>query len=175
MQGTKTWILPLTVGEHTVRNLEKLGFSIDPRIYDMIHLEREKEKELADLETQSNTEIVISNLPFYPFQKVAVAWMVKAGGGINAMPVGVGKTLMAIGTVEILNCQKILVIAPKSLLYQWQNEIKLWQPTWNTMVIEGDKQKRKDLYWEYKIMTTPSILIVSYEIARIDKEQLCLL
>ena len=43
------------------------------------------------------------------------------------------------------------------------------------MVIEGDKQKRKDLYWEYKIMTTPSILIVSYEIARIDKEQLCLL
>src|SRR3990167_3935358 len=33
MQGTKTWILPLTVGEHTVRNLEKLGFSIDPRIY----------------------------------------------------------------------------------------------------------------------------------------------
>lgn len=165
--GTRTWKLPLTVNEHTLRNLEKLGFSVDPAIFDAIKSRITRDADLERLEHQPDAALETA-LPLYPFQRTAAAWMSTAGGGINAYPVGTGKTMMTVATIEQLRAQRVLVVSPKSLLYQWQSEVNKWQPTWNTVVIDGPAAARHNLYFQYRTATTPAVLIVSYDIARRD-------
>jgi SNF2 family DNA or RNA helicase len=72
-----------------------------------------------------------------------------AGRSILADDMGLGKTIQAIGTVQLLHehrhIQKVLIICPTSLKYQWQSEIEKFT-TAAAMVIEGNYLNRKNLY-----------------------------
>ncbi|MEP7238916.1 MAG: DEAD/DEAH box helicase [Ferruginibacter sp.] len=82
---------------------------------------------------------------------------------------GLGKTIQAIGVAQLMHeykqVQKILIICPTSLKYQWQSEIEKFS-TGTVKVIEGNYLNRQQLYKEeghlYKI--------VSYNMAVNDVE-----
>lgn len=107
----------------------------------------------------------------FPYQTEGILFCAAAGRSILADDMGLGKTIQAIGVVQLmhekLNVQKVLIICPTSLKYQWQSEIDKFC-TSAVQVIEGNYLNRKTQYEEeghlYKI--------VSYHAAVNDSELL---
>lgn len=93
-------------------------------------------------------------------------------GGILADDMGLGKTLQTISyllsEVEMTaDRYQALVIAPASLLYNWQKEIEKFAPTLSSAVIIGSKTQRKSLLERNK---DTNILITSYPTLRKDQD-----
>lgn len=67
-------------------------------------------------------------IPIYPYQRQAVLLAAEAGRMLLADEMGLGKTIQAIVACEIMaqefGVQKVLVICPTSLKYQWKQEIE---------------------------------------------------
>ncbi len=85
-----------------------------------------------------------------PYQRVGVQWLSTLHryglGGILADDMGLGKTLEAIAFLSTLSDEKPrLVVAPKSVLYNWENEFHHWAPSLPVYVIDGNKEKRLSL------------------------------
>lgn len=95
----------------------------------------------------------------HPYQKKGVAFAVQAGRALIADEMGLGKTLQAIAASEVFKkefgIQKVLVVCPTSLKYQWKSEIEKFTDS-SAHVIEGLKLKREPQYADdtifYKIV-----------------------
>ncbi|MDR3338608.1 MAG: hypothetical protein LBT25_00685 [Candidatus Symbiothrix sp.] len=63
----------------------------------------------------------------FPYQLEGVRFAFEAGRSLIADEMGLGKTIQAIGTCQLLRketgIEKVLIICPTSLKYQWQSEI----------------------------------------------------
>jgi hypothetical protein len=85
----------------------------------------------------------------FPYQIEGILFCAAAGRSILADDMGLGKTIQAIGAVQLLHehrqVQKVLIICPTSLKYQWQSEIEKFT-TAKAMVIEGNYLNRQNLY-----------------------------
>jgi SNF2 family DNA or RNA helicase len=103
----------------------------------------------------------------YNYQKEGVLKMAKAGRSINADDMGLGKTIQAIATAEIMarefGIEKVLIICPTSLKYQWKNEIEKFSNR-DAFVLEGLPEKRKKLYQE----RSEFFKIITYDVVRRD-------
>ena len=95
----------------------------------------------------------------HPYQKQGVAFAVQAGRALIADEMGLGKTIQAIAAAEVLKrefgIQKVLIVCPTSLKYQWKSEIEKFTDS-SVHVIEGLKPKREPQYADenmfYKIV-----------------------
>jgi SNF2 family DNA or RNA helicase len=77
---------------------------------------------------------------------------------LNRNPMGLGKTVEAIVTAKHLKAKSILIVAPKIVMSQWRDQIKVWWPERSEDVfIYGatDAKKRK--------VAPKSIVIINYE------------
>jgi SNF2 family DNA or RNA helicase len=85
----------------------------------------------------------------FPYQTEGILFCAAAGRSILADDMGLGKTIQAIGVAQLLQehgqVQKVLIICPTSLKYQWQSEIEKCT-TATTTVIEGNYLNRQKLY-----------------------------
>ncbi|MCB9356848.1 MAG: DEAD/DEAH box helicase family protein [Lewinellaceae bacterium] len=107
----------------------------------------------------------------FPYQKRGVWFAVHAGRCLLADEMGLGKTIQAIGAAELLRrelgIQKVLVVCPTSLKYQWKTEIEKFTDA-PVHVVEGLKNKRLEQY-----ENSPAFFqIVSYNTMANDAEQL---
>lgn len=68
----------------------------------------------------------VQNSRLYAFQKVAIQFMVANERALIGLAPGLGKTACAIYAAAEVRANKVLIIAPLSLLYHWQNEIGNW-------------------------------------------------
>jgi SNF2 family DNA or RNA helicase len=85
----------------------------------------------------------------YPFQEEASTRMVDRGQMLLAMVMGAGKTVTTISALEDLIAQqeidRILVVVPSSLKYQWLREIKKF--TDSTAVVIDGPPKAREVLW----------------------------
>ncbi|WP_425447036.1 SNF2-related protein [Dethiothermospora halolimnae] len=89
-------------------------------------------------------------------------------GGILADDMGLGKTLQAITYIYNLKGEfPSLVIAPSSLIYNWQDEIEKFAPDINSIVISGSKDSRRELI---STISSYDLVITSYPLIRRDIE-----
>jgi SNF2 family DNA or RNA helicase len=100
----------------------------------------------------------------FPYQIEGVLFCLLAGKSILADDMGLGKTIQAIATAQVmhehLQVQKVVIVCPTSLKYQWQSEIKKFTNS-SVTVIEGNYLMRRNLY-----ETDESLYkIVSYNVA----------
>ena len=114
-------------------------------------------------------EIKSLKVKLFPYQTEGVLFCAAAGRSILADDMGLGKTIEAIAVAQLLHehrqVQKVLIICPTSLKYQWQSEIEKFTNA-STTVIEGNYLKRQKLYKEEDSLYK----IASYNIAVNDLE-----
>jgi len=107
-------------------------------------------------------------VPLYPYQKTGAIFAARSGRSIIADEMGLGKTLEAIAACEILarvaGIQRVLVVCPASLKYQWKAEIEKFTGR-SALVIEGLLPSRRLLY-----ETESFYKIVNYDIVFRDEE-----
>ncbi|MCL2386283.1 MAG: DEAD/DEAH box helicase [Defluviitaleaceae bacterium] len=106
------------------------------------------------------------------YQKTGYSWLKTLAhygfGGILADDMGLGKTLQVIALLasERKNGLPSIVVAPTSLLYNWENEIIKFAPQLKTQVISGLPEKRRELLKTRDI----DVFITTYDMLKRDVE-----
>jgi superfamily II DNA or RNA helicase len=108
-----------------------------------------------------------------PYQQKGYEWMRLlneiGAGACLADDMGLGKTLQTIcflaSQLELLPDQKILIVCPASLIYNWQNELKKFAPSIVAEVYHGGGRNKAAL-----VDTAYQILISSYGTVRADED-----
>jgi len=107
------------------------------------------EKELAEVEANTQLDFSCVNATLYPYQKEGVEFGAFKKGIIIADEMGLGKTLQAI-TIAILKKQifdfkRVLVICPATVKEQWKNEVLKFSDE-QAIVVQGLPAEREELY-----------------------------
>ncbi len=111
-----------------------------------------------------------------PYQKDGVRWLLAHDkyhlGGILADEMGLGKTLE---TIAFLSCNKeeepILIVSPKSLIYNWESEFHRFDASRDVTTITGNAIEREKAILKMK-NSKKSVFIISYDTLRIDIEKI---
>ncbi len=104
------------------------------------------------------------------YQKDAVAWFTQLStlgmGGILADDMGLGKTLQTIAYIHGIKPEKpALIVAPATLVYNWQSEIERFTPDAKYLIISGNKETREELL---KKVNEYEFVLTSYPLLRRD-------
>jgi len=112
-----------------------------------------------------------------PYQKEGFYWLEHLRknhfGGCLADDMGLGKTLQTITLLESVYLQKLpasLVVAPKSLLHNWQNEIRKFAPRLKIYIYAGANRHRPEQIEE--LFDSYQVVITSYGMVRADIDYL---
>ena len=104
----------------------------------------------------------------YKYQREGALFAAKAGRSLIGDEMGLGKTIQAIATAEILaqqmGVERVLVICPTSLKYQWEREIAKFT-TRDAIVIGGLQPARQELF-----ETSSFFKILNYDTVHRDLE-----
>ncbi|MDA3855507.1 MAG: DEAD/DEAH box helicase [Candidatus Woesearchaeota archaeon] len=172
--------LPLKKSESKYQGNTQTALELDKFIEDFVSKKIISNQEYKDLiqelrERKPVTpieipEVVVNILREY--QKEGVYWLhflKKYGfGGILADEMGLGKTIQALTILAMEKGTTNIVICPKTLLYNWENEVNKYFPEMKVCVIDGDNEKRKKLIQGTKNF---DIVITSYSMLQKDYEE----
>lgn len=106
------------------------------------------------------------------YQELGVKWLNMLDhygfGGILADDMGLGKTLQTIAFLStvLMDSKNALILAPSSLVYNWQDEFGKFAPHLDIAVIYGSKPMRDSL-----IAEKHQVMITSYASFRQDVEE----
>jgi len=97
-----------------------------------------------------------------PYQKTGVNWLAflgKAGlGAVLADDMGLGKTLQTLCSLR----GKTLVVCPRSVVFNWQNEIKKFRPDLTSSIYHGPR----------RTLTESDVTLTTYAVLRLDLPRL---
>ena len=99
---------------------------------------------------------------YFDYQKAGVAYSIGRRGTLIADEMGLGKTIQAIGIANWNKCNKILVISPASLKYNWEIELKQWLVLDLSISVVTSKQ----------IDTSCDVWIINYDILKKYRSEL---
>ncbi len=123
-----------------------------------------KEQEILQKISDGKLKLNFVKANLYPYQMQGIFFAALRGRTIIGDDMGLGKTVQAIAAAEILSRRKgitkVLIIAPASLKYQWQHEIRKFVGK-DSLVMEGLKNKRMILYEKdffYKITNYEAVI-----------------
>lgn len=105
------------------------------------------------------------------YQEEGFKWFGKLSylnfGGILADEMGLGKTIQTIAFLLSQKKNTSLIVAPTSLIYNWDNEISLFAPTLKVGIIHGSKNTRLKIL---ENLDEYDILLTTYGTLRLDME-----
>lgn len=111
-------------------------------------------------EVSLNISLELLNI-LRPYQKIGVKWLKtlykQQISGCLADEMGLGKTVQVLAFLsdkEIKNELPNLIVVPKTLLYNWVNEIKIFSPKSNIIVYHGNKRTLTNIKPNTLILTT---------------------
>lgn len=129
--------------------------------------EREQLKKIDDGKSILRGLVKVS---LFPYQLRGVLFAASRGRVVLADDMGLGKTVQAVAAAALLKRQsgieRVLVISPASVKYQWRTEIERFSDL-SVQVIDGDKRRRKKRYASPKFFN-----LINYELVRWDMEEL---
>ena len=107
-------------------------------------------------------------VPLYSYQREGVLFAARAGRSLIADDMGLGKTVQAIGACEVLakaaGVERVLVVCPTSLKYQWKREVEAFCDR-SVTVVEGSLAGRAALYGDESFYK-----IVNYDVVHRDAD-----
>ena len=142
-----------------------------------VDTDRKLERLFHDLLHYSSIEVSLTPTmegALRPYQLEGVKWMVNLArhglGGILADDMGLGKTLETIAALHSLGEKEpVLIVSPKSLIYNWKSEFAKWDPTRPVTVIVGSKSERTAIVHGIP-KSEGAVYIVSYDSFRNDED-----
>ena len=118
--------------------------------------------------------VLPEGLQLRPYQKEGFRWLRQLDrlhmGGVLADDMGLGKTveMIALFLAEQRPGEISLVVAPTSLVYNWQQEIRRFAPSLRTAVMGGTAAQREAALETVRAGKGPDVLITSYPLIRRD-------
>lgn len=89
-------------------------------------------------------------MPLFPYQEEGVLFAYQNGRAVIGDEMGLGKTPQAVALAELMrrehHIEKVLILAPTSLKYQWKTEIEKFTGREEAVVVEGNALARKAIY-----------------------------
>ena len=106
--------------------------------------------------------------PLHEYQWEGVSFLYRSSGALLADEMGLGKTVQAAVAIALLldtqnDVDRVLIVAPASLTFNWMTELSTWAPYVTARRLEGDVEDRSALY----LLPIP-VLVGSYEQLRVD-------
>jgi superfamily II DNA or RNA helicase len=133
----------------------------------------ERERELVEQIERGDPNSPLHDLvkaPLYDYQMRGAAFLACRGRSILGDDMGLGKTVQALAATELLarerGVERVLVVAPSSVKYQWDTEIRKFTDR-AVQVIDGTAAERRAKYQQPTFYR-----LVNYEIAVKDLETL---
>ena len=65
-------------------------------------------------------------MKLYPYQQAGVDWLAAHPRALLCDEQGLGKTIQAIALADHASCDKVLVICPSVVLWNWAREFSAW-------------------------------------------------
>jgi superfamily II DNA or RNA helicase len=133
---------------------------------EMAHREQELVRQLE----AAQLDLDLLRVPLYPYQTRGALFLAYRGRSILGDDMGLGKTAQTLAAVEILarerGVERALVVAPASVKYQWEGEIRKFTGR-PVQVIDGPTKARRALY------SQPTFYrLVNYEVVLRDLDAL---
>lgn len=146
--------------------------------YDIIKTNHLFDDFIQKFNTYKNANVTVSQKDkktLREYQLVGVKWLYniyKCGfGGILADEMGLGKSIQMICFLKTVLKEKkdakILIVAPTSLIYNWENEFRKFGPELQYKVIAENKNKRRA---SLQNIENINILITTYGLVRQDQD-----
>jgi SWI/SNF-related matrix-associated actin-dependent regulator 1 of chromatin subfamily A len=142
----RCWTVP---APQILKMIELFGgvknITADDAVKKLFREEKARRAHLDEIRVKEDTDIDIgTKLDLYPYQKVAVEFIGRAGGrAMVADQMGLGKTATAIGYAHY-HSLKTLIICPKSVVVNWAREIERFTGKKTTIWATKDKMGRID-------------------------------
>ncbi len=142
-----------------------------------ISMDRFVKKAVTEVVEYKNEKLVLSeNLEnvLRPYQADGVRWMQRLSkygfSGILADDMGLGKTLQVLTFLSSSDFDRpVLIVCPKSLVYNWRNEVQKWMRDVPVVIVSGSRDNRLGL-----IQAIPKkgrvLYITGYDSLRMDIE-----
>jgi SNF2 family DNA or RNA helicase len=134
------------------------------------HAMAERERELVAQLERGELHLDLLRVPLYPYQMRGALFAAFRGRCILGDDMGLGKTVQTLAAAELLarerGIERVLVVAPASVKYQWETEVRKYTDR-PVQVIEGSSAERRA---DYKQPTF--YRLVNYEIAVRDLDEL---
>jgi len=108
------------------KNLDWLRAEFEEQLEEASHFQELSRAEDSDFSVPSP-----DGLDYYPFQRAGIQYAVEKyeegeDGVLIADEMGLGKTIQAIGTINALDLERVVVVCPASLKQNWKREIETW-------------------------------------------------
>ncbi|MGM0431932.1 MAG: DEAD/DEAH box helicase [Spirochaetota bacterium] len=125
-----------------------------------VALTRDKLSGFSTLEAQQLPDPVI-NAKLRPYQKKGYTWLYylysQRLGGVLADDMGLGKTIQSLALLSTICAESekpILIVMPKSLLFNWKREIETFTPKLDSVMYHGVERNLEEALEHSIILTT---------------------
>jgi superfamily II DNA or RNA helicase len=129
-----------------------------------------REQELVRQLDLGRLQLDLLKVPLYPYQTRGALFAAYRGRCILGDDMGLGKTVQTMAAVELLarerGIERILVVAPSSVKYQWETEIRKFTDR-PVQVIEGGHKARRAQYAQPAFYR-----LINYELVLRDLDEL---
>lgn len=82
---------------------------------------------------------------------------------------GLGKSLTSIIWLDMVNAKRIVIVAPRDVLRNFQRELEHWAPHRNSVVMQGLTKNVRDMFLSTLKAVDEFILLINYEAWRRDE------
>ncbi len=134
---------------------------------------REFYEGFAKLKKSKSNLPTLKNVKLREYQKEGIKWLKylydNGFGGCLADDMGLGKTIQTIGLLSLIYpaCKApTLIVMPKSLLVNWQNELKKFAPNLSYYLYYGSDREHKEIKNYNLILSTYAIVRNDIEILK---------
>lgn len=114
------------------------------------------------------------SVPFqpFPYQLEGIAFLMPRHSALLADEMGLGKTMQAVLSIRLLFqaglVQRVLLVCPKPLVFNWSRELKMWANDLPFEVVGGDTQARRATW----LVSNCPLKLVNYEVLTRDADML---
>lgn len=151
------WVLP-SIPEEMLKGFDDLQISEEAT--ERIRKETARRQELLRLHSSGDAQVKYNNDRLDPYQRVGARFLALAGKAILADCPGVGKSAQAITAACEVGAKKILVVTEKSLIYNWEQQFRLWMPPDYEATREITNYEQVAIHLSKFLHKKPDVLIV---------------